>query len=86
MPMNANPPIPGMADLIQVRAREALSMWECACEAWTGYLAAIAARPTPAGLVDANARLTLDSLDLCGRAAGVMLARGGLRAPLLNDA
>jgi hypothetical protein len=84
--MNSNPPSAGVADLVQVRAREVLSMWECACEAWIGYLGAIAARPTPAGLVDANARLTLDSLDLCGRAAGVMLARGGLRAPLLNDA
>jgi hypothetical protein len=71
---------------MQGYAREALSLWVCACETWIGYLGALAARPTPAGLVEANARLTLDSLDLCGRAAGGLLARGGLRTPLLNDA
>jgi hypothetical protein len=86
MPMKTDTPNPPAADIMHGYAQEAISLFECACETWIGYLGAMAARPTPAGLVEANARLTLDFLDLCGRAAGGLLARGGLRAPLLNAA
>jgi hypothetical protein len=81
----ASPAAPAAA-FMEAQAQEALSVWTCACEAWSDYMAAVAASPTPAGLLQANAKLAADTLSIYGRAAGVMLAHHGLRAPLLCDA
>ncbi|MBI1199221.1 MAG: hypothetical protein GC203_15280 [Phenylobacterium sp.] len=85
--MNAvseQPPAPAH-NLMEMQAREALCIWECACGAWTDYLSAVSASPTPASVMEANTKLAADTWDIYGRAAGLMLSHGGLRAPLLSD-
>lgn len=69
-----------------VFAEEMFSAYVCACDAWTGYLADLAAARGPLDVMDAGAKLTFETMDLCRRVAGVRLQDGGLAAPLLNDA
>lgn len=65
-------------------AGEAVGVWTCAWEAWAGYLGRVAAASTPMDVLEAGARLSLESADICGRVAASRL--GGLRRPLLSDA
>ena len=65
--------------------REAFGVWECACGVWSDYFTALGQSATPEGILEANTRLLSDSLDVYGRAAGVMLRNGGLTTPTLND-
>jgi len=67
------------------QVREAFGVWECACGIWSDYFTALAATATPEGVLEANTRLLSDSLDVYGRAAGVLLCNSGLKAPTLND-
>jgi hypothetical protein len=69
-----------------VVASEMLGAYACACDVWTGYLTRLAAARTPMDVVDAGARFTLESVEICERAAAGRLREGGLRTPLLNDA
>jgi hypothetical protein len=62
----------------------ALGTWTCAWDVWAGYLGRLAAASGPADVLDAGARLSIESLDICSRMAATRL--GGLRTPLLNDA
>lgn len=63
---------------------EALSAWTCGLEVWTGYLGRLAAAPGPMDVLEAGARLSLESAEICSRIAASRL--GGLRTPLLSDA
>lgn len=72
-------------NLMAMQANEALCIWECACSAWTDYLSAVSASPTPAAVMDANAKLAAETWEIYAKAAGLMLSRGGLRSPLLSD-
>lgn len=83
--MSEQPPAPAV-NLMEVQAREALCIWECATDAWSDYFTALASSPTPAAVIEANAKLAADTMALYGRAAGMMLSQGGLRTPLLSDA
>lgn len=65
-------------------AGETYDAWTCACEAWVGYLGRLATASGPADVLEAGARLSLESVEICSRVAAHRL--GGLRAPLLNDA
>lgn len=58
----------------------------CAWEVWTGYLTRVALARGPMDLLEAGARLTLESADICTRVAAGRLREAGVRAPLLNDA
>lgn len=70
---------------LDANAREALAVWECACESWTSYISALAKASDPVGAMEANIKLMADSFNLYGRAANAIPQRGGIRAPLLND-
>ena len=65
--------------------REAFGVWECACGIWSDYFTALAANATPEGVLEANTQFLTDSLDVYGRAAGVLLCESGLKAPTLNE-
>lgn len=65
-------------------ASEGMGAWTCAWEAWATYLGRLAAASGPMDVLDAGAQLSLESLEICSRAAATRL--GGLRTPLLNDA
>jgi hypothetical protein len=81
----ASPPNAAPMDWGPLAATEtALEAWTCAWEVWAGYLGRLAAASGPADVMEAGARLSLESLDICGRMAATRL--GGLRTPLLNDA
>lgn len=63
---------------------EALGAWTCAWEAWADYLGRLAVASGPMDVLDAGARLSLESVDICNRVAATRLGR--LRTPLLSDA
>jgi hypothetical protein len=63
---------------------ETAAAWTCAWEAWAAYLGRLAVAKGPMDVLDAGAQLSLESMEICSRAAATRL--GGLRTPLLNDA
>jgi len=65
-------------------AGETLGAWTCAWGVWAGYLGRVAAASTPMDILDAGAKLSLESVDICSRVAASRL--DGLRGPLLSDA
>lgn len=65
--------------------QEGFELWKSGCDIWLDYLAELPGVRTPADLVDANARLLVHSLDICGLAAGGLLSDAGVKAPVLND-
>jgi len=71
---------------MEAQAHEAFCIWECACDAWRDYIAALTSSAGPEAVLQANTKLAFDTLALYGRATSVHLAEHGLRAPLLTDA
>lgn len=65
-------------------ASEGMGAWTCAWDAWATYLGRLAVAKGPMDVLDAGAQLSLESMEICSRAAATRL--GGLRTPLLNDA
>lgn len=65
--------------------QEAMCLMEGGFAAWGRYLGALAEAKTPAELAQANLDLFALGMNMPALAAGTMLRRGGLRAPLLCD-
>lgn len=82
-PMDATSPA-GTEGMPPIAADAALKAWTCGLEVWANYLGRLAAASGPADVLEAGARLSLDSLDICSHVAATRL--GALRTPLLNDA
>lgn len=67
-------------------AREGLALWCAVGSAWGDYLTMLGRATGPAAVIDAQARLFADSLDLCSQATANRLKAAGVTAPLPNDA
>lgn len=78
------PPALETAAAWTVLASEGMGAWTCAWDAWAAYLGRLAVATGPMDVLDAGAQLSLESLEICSRAAATRL--GGLRTPLLSDA
>jgi hypothetical protein len=80
--MNRSAPALGLGPV----AREAMSFWQTASNAWVSYFAALAGAQTAEALMAANSQLVVDSVSLCENATAATLRNAGVRNPLLNDA
>lgn len=65
---------------------EALDAWTGACTAWTDYLMRLTTAVGPQAVMEANAQLLSDGLQVCSRAAAAHLRVAGVKNPLLTDA
>lgn len=74
------------ADRGQDHMAEGMSAWTGACTAWMDYVLRLSTATGPQALMDANAQLVNDSLQVCSRAAAAHLRAAGVSTPLLTDA
>lgn len=62
------------------------AIWDCGCNAYGAYLAALASARSPYEVITANAILAADCVELAGLASAAMLRSRGLTTTTLTDA
>lgn len=73
------------ADRATEAALEMSALWDCGANAYGAYFTALMGARSPYDVINANAVLAADLLEIGGLASAAMLRRGGLTSPVLGE-